>query len=111
MGYSQVHKGYKCLTPSGKIYISKDVKFNEEDIPYTKLFSTIPNIFTNLDQYFHLHPNLTPPPSSSTPSPSYAPINSSPTSSSSESALGVVPSNTSPKSGQYIVTPINFHHM
>ena len=29
LGYSSSHKGYKCLSASDKIYISKDVVFNE----------------------------------------------------------------------------------
>lgn len=38
LGYSN-HKGYKCLSPSGKVFISKDVVFNETRFPYTDLFS------------------------------------------------------------------------
>lgn len=38
LGYSTAHKGYKCLSPSGIIFISKDVIFNEFRFPYTDLF-------------------------------------------------------------------------
>lgn len=38
IGYSPSHKGYKCLAPNGKIYISKDVVFNEFHFPYHNKF-------------------------------------------------------------------------
>nr|KYP51497.1 Retrovirus-related Pol polyprotein from transposon TNT 1-94 [Cajanus cajan] len=40
LGYSPSHKGYKCLSRSGRIYISKDVIFNEGRFPYNDLFIT-----------------------------------------------------------------------
>lgn len=40
LGYSTTHKGYKCLSPSGKLIISKDVLFNEYKFPYPSLFSS-----------------------------------------------------------------------
>jgi histone deacetylase 1/2 len=40
LGYSNTHKGYKCLSPTGRVYISKDVLFNECRFPYKSLFST-----------------------------------------------------------------------
>src|ERR1044072_6321018 len=39
VGYSTTHKGYKCLNPSGRLYISKDVLFNQFRFPYSDLFS------------------------------------------------------------------------
>ena len=59
--YSSSHKGYKWLSSSGKVYISKDVLFNELRFPYFDLFSTSTSSITNLDFYFSLNPNLSPP--------------------------------------------------
>lgn len=39
LGYSPSHRGYKCLASSGRIYISKDVIFDENTFPYPKLFA------------------------------------------------------------------------
>lgn len=38
LGMSPNHKGHKCLSPDGKIYISKDVLFNEFRFPFTTVF-------------------------------------------------------------------------
>ena len=40
--YSPAHKGYRCLSPSSRIYVVKSVTFNENDFPYSTLF-TQPN--------------------------------------------------------------------
>jgi len=34
LSYSNSHKGYKCLAADGRLYISKDVTFNERVFPY-----------------------------------------------------------------------------
>lgn len=38
LGPSTQHKGFKCISSSGRIYISKDVMFHENSFPYTTLF-------------------------------------------------------------------------
>lgn len=40
VGYSVSHKGYKCISPSDHIYVSKDVIFNEHKFPYSDLFQS-----------------------------------------------------------------------
>jgi hypothetical protein len=41
LGYSILHKGYKCLDVStGRIYISRDVIFDEQVFPFSHLHST-----------------------------------------------------------------------
>jgi histone deacetylase 1/2 len=40
LGYSPHHKGYKCLdVASGRVYISRDVIFEETNFPFSKLHS------------------------------------------------------------------------
>ena len=34
LGHNNSHKGYLCLYPSGKVYISWHVAFNENEFPY-----------------------------------------------------------------------------
>ena len=38
LGYSSFHKGYKCLdTDTGRVYLSRDVIFDEQVFPFSKL--------------------------------------------------------------------------
>ena len=67
LGYSSSHMGYKCLSSSSRVYISKDVLFNELRFPYFDLFPTSTSSITNFDSYFSLNPNLSPPFVSSIP--------------------------------------------
>jgi histone deacetylase 1/2 len=42
LGYSSLHKGYKCLhVPTNHIYISRDVIFDENVFPFSALPSTL----------------------------------------------------------------------
>lgn len=52
LGYSAHHKGYKCMAPDGKIYISKDVIFNEIRFQYTSLFLKSPTSSTSPTQIY-----------------------------------------------------------
>ena len=36
MGYNLNHKGYKCLDSNGKLYISRDVIFDETTFPFAQ---------------------------------------------------------------------------
>ncbi|KAL2532596.1 Retrovirus-related pol polyprotein from transposon tnt 1-94 [Abeliophyllum distichum] len=38
LGFSESHKGYKCLSSTGKIYISRHVVFNEFEFPFESEF-------------------------------------------------------------------------
>ena len=40
LGYSISHKGYKCISPSSRIFSSKDVLFNESKFFYDILFES-----------------------------------------------------------------------
>lgn len=47
LGVSPQHKGHKCLSKGGRIYISKDVIFNEDHFPYVSLFQS-PSLVTSI---------------------------------------------------------------
>ncbi|GAU26774.1 hypothetical protein TSUD_317720 [Trifolium subterraneum] len=87
--YSSVYKGYKCLSPEGRIYISKDVLFNEHKFPYSQLFhssslGSSPSGTSSTSSVPMTIPSQTlPTPTQSSPNPTHAPStpSSSPTTS------------------------------
>jgi histone deacetylase 1/2 len=114
LGYSNTHKGYKCLSPTGKIYISKDVLFNETSFPYPTLFSdsdnTLPSTtqdipLSNLPINTHnIQQNITP-----SPAPINIETNVSPT-----SIISITETNTTknlPTSSSTQIRPVNSHSM
>jgi hypothetical protein len=59
LGYSNLHKGYKCLdVANGRVYISRDVVFDEYVFPFSELN---PNAGAQLkSDVMPLHPTLAP---------------------------------------------------
>lgn len=43
LGYNSLHCGYRCLHPSRRVFISKTVTFDEQEFPYSSLFSNTSN--------------------------------------------------------------------
>jgi hypothetical protein len=80
LGYSPLHKGYKCLhLPTNRLYISRDVIFTESEFPYTSTLSPLESNSCNPRQQFSL-PILIPQSAAQLPQPV---IESSPHSSQS----------------------------
>ncbi|KAH9769651.1 retrovirus-related pol polyprotein from transposon RE1 [Citrus sinensis] len=50
IGYSPLHKGYKCLDSTGKTYIARHVKFNESEFPYSNLFPSSDSNVSSVQQ-------------------------------------------------------------
>ena len=44
LGYGSFHKGYRCLHPSGRVYIARSVAFDETTFPYQSLFALTPTV-------------------------------------------------------------------
>lgn len=49
LGYSSIHKGYKCLSSSGRLYISQHVLFDENTFPSSSFLSS------QSKSYFNYH--------------------------------------------------------
>lgn len=73
IGYSPLHKGYKCLDPSsGRVYVSRHVLFNETHFPYKYLqvSSSTGLDFTEFTQVLIPSSSVSSPAQNSSPSPS-----------------------------------------
>ncbi|TXG54670.1 hypothetical protein EZV62_019926 [Acer yangbiense] len=53
--YSLSQKGYRCLHPSGKVYVSRHVVFNELEYPYKSLFPPAEITSTHAPIFSTLH--------------------------------------------------------
>ena len=81
-----------------KIYISKDVLFNELEFPYFDLFPSSSSSVQNLDSYYSLDPNMSPPSVVPTPQPSQLSSSHSPSAPSIPPGFSPVSSQPSSKS-------------
>lgn len=69
LGYSSKHKGYRCLGSNGKVYVSRDVLFNEKQFPFQSVStSSTSSILSSLSS------SPSPPPSIPLTSPLYSPF-------------------------------------
>lgn len=64
IGYSPKHKGYRCLHPTGRLYIARTMVFNEKEFPYNHLFDT-----SLVQTSTPISPSLFTPPLLPTPNP------------------------------------------
>ncbi|KAK9098456.1 hypothetical protein Syun_025501 [Stephania yunnanensis] len=58
LGYSSKHKGYKCLSPTGRLYITRNVIFHEHEFSYDTLFSSNKSSSPSTAIHISLHTNF-----------------------------------------------------
>lgn len=85
LGYSPNHKGYKCFSPTGRLYYADTVSFNEIEFPYSSLFLTNTTSITPPSSQIFPGPIFSIPQSNFTPSQTST-TSSSPTISASDSS-------------------------
>ena len=59
LGYSLSHKGYKCMAEDGRMYISKDVIFDELTFPFPRLFGEPDSVSSTTAAVSSSHQTLT----------------------------------------------------
>lgn len=76
LGPSSNHKGHKCVTATGRVFISRSVTFNEEEFPFFTSFNQIPSAPKTVNPSPPIHmwfSNLPPPNQPSAPQITYSP--------------------------------------
>lgn len=107
LGYNSNHKGYLCLHPSGRLYVSATVDFNEHDFPFSSLMTpeaVVPQSAPITTAIIPSFPSLPHTPSNSSSSSfappvfpdTYSPLHPSDTSSSSSSNTSPQPTTAPP---------------
>jgi len=101
LGYSSCHKGYKCLDSHGRLFISKDVIFDEHTFPFSCTSPTLPSSTLQFRPHpLGLLPTPVAPPIQHAPLESTSvlsfPVSSIPTSSPVSSSPTLPPSSSAP---------------
>lgn len=119
LGYASSHKGYKCLDAEGRIFVSKDVLFNEFRFPFPTMFPSSPgpvlhshgisSIIPHTQSpspVIHTPPQILPSPSASPGQvPSPLPVHFSPAPTTAPTPSVVVPT-TSPAASVVPTAPL-----